>query len=57
MMSDNSFGVLFRVTTWGESHGPTIGCVVDGVPSKISLKEEDIQTFHFVTIQIADSTK
>ena len=31
-MSDNSFGTLFRFTTWGESHGPAIGCVVDGVP-------------------------
>jgi chorismate synthase len=39
----NSFGTLFRVTTWGESHGPAIGCVVDGVPPKIALNEEDIQ--------------
>ena len=31
-MSDNSFGTLFRVTSWGESHGPAIGCVVDGTP-------------------------
>ena len=42
-MSDNSFGVLFRVTTWGESHGPAIGCTVDGVPPKIPLSESDIQ--------------
>jgi chorismate synthase len=42
-MSDNSFGTLFRVTTWGESHGPAIGCVVDGVPPHIALSEPDIQ--------------
>ena len=42
-MSDNSFGTLFRVTTWGESHGPAIGCVIDGVPPRISLSEPDIQ--------------
>ncbi|MEX2455275.1 MAG: chorismate synthase, partial [Rhodospirillaceae bacterium] len=42
-MSDNSFGHLFRVTTWGESHGPAIGCVVDGVPPGIALAESDIQ--------------
>ncbi|HEX2114698.1 MAG TPA: chorismate synthase [Alphaproteobacteria bacterium] len=39
----NSFGMLFRVTTWGESHGPAIGCVVDGVPPRIPLSEADIQ--------------
>jgi chorismate synthase len=39
----NSFGTLFRVTTWGESHGPAIGCVVDGVPPQIPLSEPDIQ--------------
>tara|TARA_B100000686_G_scaffold251037_1_gene261361 strand:+ start:5602 stop:6672 length:1071 start_codon:yes stop_codon:yes gene_type:complete len=42
-MSDNSFGRLFRVTTWGESHGASIGCVIDGVPSRIRLSEADIQ--------------
>ena len=42
-MSYNSFGRLFRVTTWGESHGPAIGCVVDGAPPRIPLAEEDIQ--------------
>ena len=42
-MSDNSFGTLFRVTTWGESHGPAIGCIVDGVPPRIRLSEPDIQ--------------
>ncbi len=42
-MSSNSFGHLFRVTTWAESHGPEIGCVVDGVPPRIRLSEADIQ--------------
>lgn len=44
-MSHNSFGHLFRVTTWGESHGPAIGCVVDGCPPMIPLNEADIQGF------------
>lgn len=44
-MSHNSFGHLFRVTTWGESHGPAIGCVVDGCPPGIALTEADIQPF------------
>src|SRR3954451_9063447 len=42
-MSFNTFGQLFRVTTWGESHGPAIGCVVDGCPPRIPLSEADIQ--------------
>ena len=42
-MSHNSFGHLFRVTTWGESHGPAIGCVVDGCPPLIPLDEAAIQ--------------
>lgn len=44
-MSHNGFGHLFRFTTWGESHGPAIGCVVDGVPPQIPLVESDIQGF------------
>jgi chorismate synthase len=44
-MSHNTFGHLFRVTTWGESHGPSIGCVVDGCPPGIPLTEADIQPF------------
>ena len=36
-MSHNSFGHLFRITTWGESHGPAIGCVVDGCPPGIQI--------------------
>src|SRR6516164_6313495 len=44
-MSHNSFGHLFRVTTWGESHGPALGCVVDGCPPGIPLAEADIQTW------------
>lgn len=42
-MSHNTIGHLFRVTTWGESHGPAIGCVVDGCPPLIPLTEADIQ--------------
>ena len=42
-MAGNSFGTLFRFTTWGESHGAAIGCVVDGVPSLIDLEPADIQ--------------
>lgn len=44
-MSHNTFGHLFRVTTWGESHGPAIGCVVDGCPPGIPLTEADIQPY------------
>jgi chorismate synthase len=44
-MSHNTFGHLFRVTTFGESHGPAIGCVVDGCPPAIPLDETDIQAF------------
>ena len=43
IMSFNTFGLLFRVTTFGESHGPAIGCVVDGCPPRIPLTEADIQ--------------
>ena len=43
IMSYNSFGNLFRFTSYGESHGPAIGCIVDGVPPNISLNEKDIQ--------------
>ncbi|MBI3445565.1 MAG: chorismate synthase [Magnetospirillum sp.] len=44
-MSGNGFGHLFRFTTFGESHGPAIGCVVDGVPPRIPLTEADIQRY------------
>jgi chorismate synthase len=44
-MSANSFGHIFRFTTWGESHGEAIGCVVDGVPPLIPLSEKDIQPY------------
>ena len=42
-MSHNTFGHLFRVTTWGESHGPAMGCIVDGTPPGIGLTEAEIQ--------------
>ena len=44
-MSGNRFGTLFQYQTWGESHGPAIGCVVDGVPPRIPLTEADIQQY------------
>ena len=44
-MSFNTYGHLFRVTTFGESHGPAIGCVVDGCPPRIPLSESDIQPY------------
>jgi chorismate synthase len=44
-MSFNTFGHMFRVTTFGESHGPAIGCVVDGCPPRIALTEADIQPY------------
>lgn len=44
-MSASTYGSLFTYTTWGESHGPAIGCVVDGVPPQIELSESDIQHF------------
>ena len=44
-MASNFFGDLFRVTTWGESHGKAIGCTIDGVPSLIPLSEKDIQKY------------
>ncbi|MDC6448169.1 chorismate synthase [Alphaproteobacteria bacterium] len=44
-MSSNSIGKLFSFSTWGESHGKAIGCVIDGVPSNIELSEDDIQPF------------
>ena len=42
-MSFNTFGKIFRFTTWGESHGPAIGCIVDGCPPNISISQKDIQ--------------
>jgi chorismate synthase len=44
-MAGNSFGQAFRFTTWGESHGPAIGCVIDGCPPGVALSEADIQPY------------
>ena len=44
-MSGSSIGEIFRVTTWGESHGEALGCVVEGVPPNIKIDEEYIQKF------------
>ena len=49
-MSFNTFGKQFRFTTWGESHGPALGCVVDGCPPNIPLSEKDIQTDMFASL-------
>ena len=47
-MPGNSFGKIFKFNTWGESHGPAIGCTIDGVPSKINIKWK-IGTIHSST--------
>lgn len=44
-MAGSSFGTLFRMTTWGETHGKGVGVVVDGCPAGLSLCEEDIQKY------------
>ena len=44
-MTSNSIGKIFSFTTWGESHGKAIGCVIDGVPSNLKLSEKDIQPY------------
>ena len=44
-MSGSSFGTLFRITTWGESHGTAIGVVIDGCPAGLPLCETNIQLF------------
>ena len=44
-MTSNSIGKIFSFTTWGESHGKAVGCVIDGVPSNIKLTEKDIQPY------------
>ena len=44
-MTGNTFGKIFKVTTWGESHGSGLGCIIDGVPADIKLDEKYIQSF------------
>ena len=44
-MAGSSFGTIFRITTWGESHGAGIGVIVDGCPAGVSLTDEDIQIY------------
>ena len=44
-MAGSTFGNIFKITTWGESHGKGLGVVIDGCPAGISLSEEDIQKF------------
>jgi len=54
-MSHNSFGHLFRVTTWGESHGPALGCVVDGCPAGIPITTDEIQ--HWLDLRKPGTSK
>ncbi|MBO5722120.1 MAG: chorismate synthase, partial [Lentisphaeria bacterium] len=42
-MSGNTFGSIFKVTTFGESHGPALGVIIDGVPAGLTLRAEDVQ--------------
>ena len=44
-MAGSTYGTLFKITTWGESHGAAIGVVIDGCPAGLSLCETDIQSF------------
>ena len=44
-MASNSFGNIFKFTSFGESHGKAIGCIVDGVPPLIPINEKDIQVY------------
>ena len=44
-MSGSSFGKIFRITTWGESHGAAVGVVIDGCPAGLPLTENEIQAF------------
>ena len=44
-MTGSTFGKLFKVSTWGESHGEALGCIIEGVPSKIKISERFIQKF------------
>ena len=53
-MSGNTLGVLFRVTTWGESHGPAVGAVVDGCPPGLDLAAAEIQQFGAVWTPFED---
>ena len=43
-MSGNTFGKLFQVTTYGESHGKALGCIVDGCPPQLEISTDDIQS-------------
>ncbi|MDO7676637.1 MAG: chorismate synthase, partial [Gammaproteobacteria bacterium] len=43
-MSGNTYGKLFKVTTYGESHGKALGCIIDGCPPQLKISTEEIQT-------------
>lgn len=44
-MAGSTYGSIFKITTWGESHGPALGVVIDGCPAGLALNEEDIQKY------------
>ena len=44
-MASNSFGHIFKFTSFGESHGKAIGCIVDGIPPLVPIEEKDIQSY------------
>ena len=44
-MAGSTYGTLFKITTWGESHGPAVGVVIDGCPAGLPLTDTDIQEF------------
>ena len=56
-MSFNTFGRVLRVTTWGESHGPAIGAVVDGCPPGLALSEADIRRTTEIVRRLSDDVK
>ncbi len=51
-MSGNTYGKLFTVTTFGESHGPALGCIIDGCPPGIELSEADLQKIWIAVSQV-----
>ena len=53
-MSFNTFGKLFRFSTWGESHGPAIGCIVDGCPPNINLSENKKYQCYVFPIKVSE---
>ena len=55
-MAGSSYGTIFKITTWGESHGIGVGVVVDGCPAGLSLCEHDVQCFLEILLEIRYDT-